>query len=487
MKYILKAYSIKEQGPRPKQEDSSFPVHGMLNESDRLFIVCDGMGGHSAGEVASSTVCEALGNSILRQCPDAEGSFCEENFKTALSEAFDELDTKDNGAAKKMGTTMTFLKLHDQGATIAHIGDSRVYHIRPGVDAASTEILFQTSDHSLVNDLVKIGELTPEEAKHSKQKNIITRAMQPNMERRPKADIYHTADIRPGDYFMLCSDGILEQMEDDNIKYIFSPKVKSDADKVKMIIDVTAQNHDNHTAILVHIMDVIDPIPVFRHTAKPEAEPLTGPKFNDTFDIEKEHDDNKGKKGILNMLTIALVCIFLGGAFVYTFTSGDEEKEAAPTSENTAPGNNTPANATANNTDSTDDNTGSNEEITYEIKVENNKFGFVDKDGNVIIECKYDAVQPFVDGKAKVLLNGKWGFIDKSGNVVVPFKYDFAWNFSEGLAVVELDGKWGFIDKSGNVVVPCKYDGAGSFSEGLASVELDGREFYIDKNGNEIK
>ena len=84
------------------------------------------------------------------------------------------------------------------------------------------DIVFCTRDHSLVNDLIRVGELTPEEAKLSKQKNVITRAMQPNMERHPKADVYHTADIKKGDYFYMCSDGMLEQMEDENILFNFS-------------------------------------------------------------------------------------------------------------------------------------------------------------------------------------------------------------------------------------------------------------------------
>jgi protein phosphatase len=175
------------------------------------------MGGHSAGDVASSTVCAALSSSVLASC-EAEGEFTDAIFEAALSAAYDALDAKDNGSPKKMGTTLTFLKLHKEGATIAHIGDSRVYHVRPAANAEDTQILFQTSDHSLVNDLVKIGEMTPEEAKVSNQKNIITRAMQPNLERRPSADIFHVSDIRPGDYFFLCSDGILEHMEDENIK-----------------------------------------------------------------------------------------------------------------------------------------------------------------------------------------------------------------------------------------------------------------------------
>lgn len=234
-----------------------FPPHNGATADDRLFIVCDGMGGHSAGDVASSTVCAVLGSSIKEMCPDAEGTFKDEYFETALSAAYDALDRKDDGSPKKMGTTMTLVKLHDGGCTIAHIGDSRVYHIRPGADADSTEILFQTQDHSLVNDLVRIGELTPEQAKTSNQRNVITRAIQPNMGRRSRADIAHISDIRPGDYFMLCSDGILEQMEDDNLKFIFSDKGGDARSKIDMLIKVTAANHDNHTAILVHITDVV--------------------------------------------------------------------------------------------------------------------------------------------------------------------------------------------------------------------------------------
>ena len=218
MKFKLKAYSIQEFGQRkdaqgnPHQEDSIYPLHGKQTDADRLFILCDGMGGHDAGEVASATVCEAMSQSVNASVPNSEALFTDDMLLKAVADAFHALDQKDNGASKKMGTTMTFLKLHAGGATIAHMGDSRVYHIRPGKDADSTQILFVTEDHSLVNDLIKIGELTPEEAKVSPQKNIITRAMQPHMERQPKADIHHVTDIKPGDYFYLCSDGMLEEM-----------------------------------------------------------------------------------------------------------------------------------------------------------------------------------------------------------------------------------------------------------------------------------
>lgn len=267
----MNAYTIWEIGSRDNQEDSIFPTHGKASDGDRLFVLCDGMGGHSAGEVASQTVCNAISASMLYHCPDAEGDFTDENFRAVLDDAFDLLDLQDDGAAKKMGTTMAFLKFHTKGCTIAHIGDSRVYHIRPGKGVEDTEILFQTRDHSLINDLIQVGELTPEEAKHSRQKNVITRAMQPHMERRPKADVYHTSDIRPGDYFMLCSDGMLEQMEDDNLRYIFSDKGGDAPNKVDMLIKVTAHNNDNHSAIVVRVNDVIDPVVADASAERPAA------------------------------------------------------------------------------------------------------------------------------------------------------------------------------------------------------------------------
>lgn len=268
MKYKIEVYSIMEFGQRvdsngnPHQEDSIYPLPENISDSDRVFIVCDGMGGHDAGEVASATVCEAMGKSVLANAADPEGEFTDEMLAKAITDAFDALDKKDTGAAKKMGTTMTFLKLHDKGATIAHMGDSRVYHIRPGKDENSTAILFETVDHSLVNDLVKIGEMTPEEAKTSRQRNVITRAMQPNMERRPRADVYHTADIKPGDYFYMCTDGMLETADDASIKYVFSDELGDAKAKVEILRKGTEPNRDNHSAIIIHVLDVIDPLPV---------------------------------------------------------------------------------------------------------------------------------------------------------------------------------------------------------------------------------
>ena len=176
-----------------------------------------------------------------------------------MDEPFNALDVKDNGSPKKMGTTMTLLRLHEEGAFMAHMGDSRIYHIRPGTDGKDTGIIYESSDHSLVNDLIRLGEMTREEARNSRQKNIITRAMQPHMNKRPTADVHETSDIRKGDFFLLCSDGMLEQpeMEDGSlIRKIFSLKGGTDEEKVRILRTLTEGNKDNHSALIIHITDV---------------------------------------------------------------------------------------------------------------------------------------------------------------------------------------------------------------------------------------
>lgn len=243
---VVTPLSILELGQRENQEDSIFPPFNMSTSNDTLFIVCDGMGGHESGEVASGTICETLSNFLNHNLPGDE--FSEELFKEALSASYDALDLKDNGAQKKMGTTMTLLKLYRDGCFMAHIGDSRIYHIRP----TTREILYKSRDHSLVNDLYDIGEITLEQMKTSSQRNIITRVMQPLQRYRSKADIKLSNDIQIGDYFLLCTDGILENLEDDNLVNILCMDI-SNQEKMDILYQVTINNRDNHSAYLIHI------------------------------------------------------------------------------------------------------------------------------------------------------------------------------------------------------------------------------------------
>ena len=345
MEFKLKAYSIWEFGTRkdaegrPHQEDSIFPAHGSESDSDRLFILCDGMGGHDSGEVASATVCQAMSESVINDGHDKEGVFTDQDLRNAVAAAFDALDLADTGAEKKMGTTMTFLKLHRDGATVAHMGDSRVYHIRPGKTGEETRILFQTTDHSLINDLLKIGEITPEEAAVSTKKNVITRAMQPHSLPRPKADIHHITDIRPGDYFYMCSDGMLEQddMESgESLRNIFSLQGGDDRKKLTILKGATDENHDNHTAIIVHITDVEgapavppqQPAPAPRPAAAPSAAPAAAPMPN-----MKMPEMPKRKSGSMVYWFLGAALIVAGSLFAYTKCSSDKETVEVETEE----------------------------------------------------------------------------------------------------------------------------------------------------------
>lgn len=299
MKFIINAASVSEIGQRQNQEDSVYPQLGKVTNQDRLFILCDGMGGHEGGEVASSTVCTAMGEYLTERC-DAEGTFRKVDFDYALSVAFDALDALDNGAAKKMGTTMTFLKFHSEGCMAAHIGDSRIYHIRPS-ENGEDRIRYVSRDHSLINDLVAAGEMTPEQALHSNQKNVITRAMLPGLDPRPKADIALIGDIQPGDYFYMCSDGMLERMDDMELADIMAGEGTVE-DKLQIIVGRTAENRDNHTAHLIEIVDVLG-------VMKPVATVL------------KKHS-----RGMLIALVSAVVAAIVG---FFVFGRSDESAPAA--------------------------------------------------------------------------------------------------------------------------------------------------------------
>ena len=343
MKYKFKVYSIWEFGQRkdaegnPHQEDCTYPLPADLKDTDRTFILCDGMGGHDAGEVASATVCQAMGEYIAQDKErEAKDIFSDDVLKGALAAAFDALDLKDNGAEKKMGTTMTFLRLHRNGATIAHIGDSRVYHIRPGKDGMDTRILFETEDHSLVNNLIKIGELTREEARHSSQKNVITRAMQPHPDYRPKADIYHTADIQAGDFFYMCSDGMLEQSDmesGESLRNIFSHKIDSTERKVEILKDVTEDNRDNHTALIIEVVEVSGAptkvVPTPKEDTKSEAGTAIPSKRMAIVeeDTKSERKPSGGKSG--KYLTLALIVAVVVGAvyFCLNYLPGCSDKD----------------------------------------------------------------------------------------------------------------------------------------------------------------
>ncbi len=248
----LKIYpplAIHELGTRENQEDFIYPELNKATAADSLFIVCDGMGGHENGEVASMTFANALADYFNAHI-NSDEPLPDDRLNSAIAYAYGKLDEKDNGSYKKMGTTLTLLFLHRGGITAAHIGDSRIYHLRPG-----KKILYISRDHSLVFDLYQSGEISYSEMKTSQQKNVITRAVLPGDDNRVKPDIIHITDIKPGDYFFLCSDGMLEQMEDDELFRLLSSG-GSDEKKLRQLLAATSDNNDNHSAYMIHVESV---------------------------------------------------------------------------------------------------------------------------------------------------------------------------------------------------------------------------------------
>lgn len=340
---IRQPYSFSEIGRKENQEDSIYPI--TLGTEQQVFVLCDGMGGHENGEVASQTVSLCLGEymeKILRGKKDITA----QDFNEALSFAYDTLDTKDTGGAKKMGTTMTCLCLHEGGYLVAHIGDSRIYHIRPSlanIDKGRYGIIYQSSDHSLVNDLLKAGELTEEEARNFPHKNVITRAMQPNLERRHRADVYSFDDIQPGDYFFLCCDGILEQLTNESLCSILSDKSLDDYGKLMAIKNVCdGKTKDNYTCILIPIDSVVKEnnlrtssnedliVGVAIETEEehlvtqvPTSQPMVAVPKLETTNIQLKKNKFPAKRFVIGVLSLC-ICLVCG----WLYRSCSSEKEA---------------------------------------------------------------------------------------------------------------------------------------------------------------
>lgn len=171
-------------------------------------VVADGMGGHKAGEVASGLAVESLSRSLSAWGEDLGD---EAGGKTKLRELVRKANAtvyetaSANEQYSNMGTTVVLALLDDSRGLIGHIGDSRAYRLRAG------EMEQLTEDHTLVNELAKSGQLSPEEAAHHPRRNVLTRALGTDKEVEPDLKLI---DWRPGDRLLLCSDGLSSLVED---------------------------------------------------------------------------------------------------------------------------------------------------------------------------------------------------------------------------------------------------------------------------------
>jgi len=251
--HIDQPYSFHQLGMRANQEDARYPDTDTPDVNAMpFFAVCDGVGGSEGGECASAAVCSALGAFMDDQ--DPELPFTLEDFQEGLTFAYRSLyDTMRRMQNYDMATTMTFLYFSASGAAMAHIGDSRIYQIRPGEG-----IVYRSDDHSVVNEMVHRGEITEEEAEAHPMRNYITRCMcfTPQGADIPYTDVYMTRDVRPGDIFFLCTDGVLHSISDADLEQLLCCAPGSDKEKIDMIAHEAASSSDNNTAMLVRVRDV---------------------------------------------------------------------------------------------------------------------------------------------------------------------------------------------------------------------------------------
>lgn len=354
---IFNPIVIYELGQRSNQEDSIYPQKVSASDSDRLFMVCDGMGGHEKGEVASINVIDAMSSWIKQRTPH-NGIVTDAIIKDALQCAHRRLDSLDDGAENKMGTTLTLVCLHNGGVAMAHLGDSRIYHIRPSKHA----ILYKSIDHSLVYELYRAGAITYDEMATSPQRNVITRAIMPGKENNDNVDIAHTTDVQPGDYFYLCSDGMLEEMTDKQLLDLLCSD-DSDEKKASDLVEMTKDNKDNHTALLIKIKNVIaepedakqpndeahSPFnEMATKTAEPmpiSSQPLTAEKDDEaTFVpaepmVKAQHSISqprakKSNSKSLIMIAVLLLALAAGVAALFLLNKGKDNKDDNGKSKN---------------------------------------------------------------------------------------------------------------------------------------------------------
>lgn len=210
---------------RTNNEDAVMvdPAHGIV-------VLADGMGGYNAGEVASALAVDLITGEIGRWLQEASGvaatrdvrramEICVDNANRAIFEA-----ANTHAAYSGMGTTLVMAVLHGNTLLAGHVGDSRAYRWRAGV------LKQLTRDHSLLQEQIDVGLITPEEAAASGNRNLVTRAL--GVEDTVLLDV-QDQPMEPGDVYLLCSDGLNDMLGDEDIHAVL--------DKTDETLDVRAQ------------------------------------------------------------------------------------------------------------------------------------------------------------------------------------------------------------------------------------------------------
>lgn len=237
----MKLAALTDVGNIRKINEDSFKTEA--KDKYAYAIVADGMGGHLAGEVASQMAVDKIAEYVDGHMDDEFDRF---QVMEVLHQAFIYANdciykySCENESVMGMGTTATMCMVRGGFVIFAHVGDSRAY--------MSGEKLVQiTRDHSYVQELVKLGQITPEEAKHHPRKNYITRAM--GTEESVKVDI----GVKPynGERLLLCSDGLIDEIEDDSLQTLINDGTPQEC--ARRLVQLAKDNggNDNITAVII--------------------------------------------------------------------------------------------------------------------------------------------------------------------------------------------------------------------------------------------
>jgi protein phosphatase len=241
---------LTDVGRKRNHNEDSF----LIDEELQLFVVADGMGGHAGGGTASRLAVETIDRELraARNSPDnpfdretlLQDSPLPEYLRSAVEKACHEIfkAAQDDPRLAGMGTTTIALCIHGDHAIFAHVGDSRAYLVRGDLIQQISE------DHSLVNEQIKAGMITPEEAKHSRYKNIITRSV--GFEEEVQVDVMGIV-TEPNDFFVLCSDGLANLVEDKEIRDIVHSVSLEEAPRKLIDLANERGGDDNITVIVV--------------------------------------------------------------------------------------------------------------------------------------------------------------------------------------------------------------------------------------------
>lgn len=234
---VLDWASVTHQGRRREVNQDAVLAHYPL------FVVADGMGGHIGGEIASASAVDRLRD--VAESGQVSARTIEKALGRAVKDIAGHPETTDDGT----GTTVTGVFL-DTSSEVPHwvtlnIGDSRVYVVRDGA------IVQITTDHSVVQELIAAGRLSPEEAENHPYGNVITRALGPSNGVTPD---YVRLDVHDGDRFVICSDGLTKELTDYGIQHFLSENADP-SDAVRAMLDAALENggRDNITVIVLDV------------------------------------------------------------------------------------------------------------------------------------------------------------------------------------------------------------------------------------------